>query len=112
MNKEIRFYRTLKGEEPFIQWIKTIKDRKAIAQIQNRLERVLLGNYGDYKAVGGGIYELRIHYGPGYRLYFSEYENVIVLILIGGIKGIQKRDILKTKEYWQDFKERIYEKQN
>lgn len=109
MNKQIRFYRTPKGDEPFTKWLKSIKDKRVIAQIQNRLERVSLGHYGDCKSVGNGVYELRIHYSPGYRLYFSEHEDIIVLILVGGTKGTQAKDILKAKEYWQDFKERVYE---
>jgi putative addiction module killer protein len=107
MKKEIRFYRTRDGKEPFTEWYQSLKDKKLGAQVKSRLERVTLGNYGDYKALGGGVYELRIHYGAGYRLYFSEENEIIVLFLIGGIKSSQLKDIQKARAYLADFRERI-----
>lgn len=107
MKKQILFYRTSEGKEPFSNWFQTLKDKKLRAQIKNRLERVAVGNYGDYKSIGDGIYELRIHYGAGYRLYFVEKNKMIILFLMGGIKKNQVKDIQKAKAYWIDFRERV-----
>ena len=72
MKQEIRIYRTKDGLQPFVEWIESLKDTIGRATITNRLNRVSLGNYGDCSAVGNGVHELRIHYGPGYRVYFAE----------------------------------------
>lgn len=109
MKKEIRFYRTPDGKEPFTYWFETLKDKTIRAQLKNRLERVAVGNYGDCKALGDGIFELRIHYGPGYRVYFSEKGNYFILFLAGGTKSNQQKDIKKAKAYWADFQERTNE---
>lgn len=84
MKKELRIYQTQAGKRPFTHWIESLKDSVGRAQITNRLNRVMLGNYGDCDSVGDGVYELRIHYGPGYRIYFSEQESTIILLLVGG----------------------------
>jgi len=109
MKKELRFYRTLDGKEPFTHWFETLKDKKIKAQLKNRLERVAVGNNGDCKALGDGIFELRVHYGPGYRMYFAEKGNYFILLLAGGTKANQKKDIKNAKAYWEDFKERTNE---
>lgn len=109
MKKEIRTYRTKQGKEPFIDWLKSLKDRVGRANITNRLNRVSLGNYGDCESVGDGVYELRIHYGPGYRIYFSEQKETIVLLLLGGSKRTQANDIKKAKQFWAEFRERSYD---
>jgi putative addiction module killer protein len=109
MHKELRFYRTPQGKEPFTKWFSTVKDKVTKAHIKSRLDRLTLGHYGDYKALGHGIYELRIHYGCGYRIYFAEHDPVIILLLLGGDKSTQQRDIEKAKSFWLDFKERCYE---
>lgn len=109
MKKELRFYRTKEGKEPFTDWIEALKDVMGRAHITNRLNRVSIGHYGDYKSVGGGVYELRIHYGPGYRVYFSEQQDTIVLLLLGGSKRTQLKDIQKAKQYWAEFRERCYD---
>lgn len=79
--------------EPFEQWLKGLRDRRAAARVQVRLDRLALGNFGDAKAVGGGVSELRIDYGPGYRLYFMRSGQMVVVMLCGGDKASQKRDI-------------------
>lgn len=109
MRKELRFYRTKEGKEPFVDWIEALKDRVGRAQINNRLNRVTLGHYGDCEPVGEGVYELRIHYGPGYRIYFTDQENTIVLLLSGGSKRTQEKDIKKAKQYWAEFRGRCYD---
>lgn len=107
--KELRIYRTKTDKEPFTAWIESLKDRIGRAQITNRLNRVALGNYGDCEPVGDEVYELRIHYGPGYRIYFSEQEKTIILLLVGGTKRTQKTDINKAKQYWAEFREKNYD---
>lgn len=109
MQKEIRVYRTLEGKEPFIEWLEALRDAIGRAHITTRLDRVAHGNYGDCKLIGEAVYELRIHNGPGYRVYFAEYENTIVLLLLGGNKSTQERDIKKAKRYWAEFRGRPYD---
>ncbi len=75
------------------------------ARIDARLDRVRLGNFGDHKALGEGLFELRIHGGSGYRIYFATDREAIVLLLCGGGKNTQKRDIAKAKRYWRDYLE-------
>lgn len=101
--KIIRFFNKSNGQCPFIEWVEKLKDRKVAAMVKTRLERVTVGNYGDHRFVGDEIYELRIHLNPGYRVYFVELDKNIVLILLGGNKPSQKRDLEKAKKYWQDF---------
>lgn len=109
MKKELRIYSTTAGKEPFVEWLESLKDSISRAHITNRLHRVALGNYGDCKFVGEGIRELRIHYGPGYRVYFSEQEDSVILLLVAGAKRTQDRDIKKAKHYWKEFRERCYD---
>jgi putative addiction module killer protein len=83
-----------------------LRDRQGKAKIKGRLQRVSFGNLGDCKSVGEGVFELKIDYGPGYRVYFGERDSTIVLILCGGDKSTQDRDIRKAKEYWIEFRSR------
>ena len=85
--------------DEFARWLKRLKDPDAKSRINLRIRRIALtGNLGDYKPVGDGVYELRIDYGPGYRMYFAQRGKEIVLLLIGGDKSSQQRDIKKAKE--------------
>lgn len=68
-----------------------------------RLDRIEQGNLEDYRSVGEGIYELRINYGPGYRVYFGQVGSTVVLLLCGGDKSTQEQDIRKAQEYWEDY---------
>jgi putative addiction module killer protein len=104
--REIRRYIISDGRVPFAEWIDSLRDRNTRAKINNRLKRVSLGNLGDYCSVGGGVFELRIDLGPGYRVYFGQIGVTIVLLLCGGDKSTQDRDILKAKEYWAEYEER------
>jgi putative addiction module killer protein len=106
--KELRTYRTKQGQEPFIDWLESLKDRVGRANITNRLNRVVHGHYGDCEPVGDGIYELRVHYGSGYRVYFSE-QNETILLLLAGSKRTQTKDIKKAKQFWAEFRERCYD---
>jgi putative addiction module killer protein len=101
--REIRNYLTAEGRSPFEEWLDALRDIRAIDKIEKRLKRVALGNLGDYRSVGEGVYELRIDYGPGYRVYFGQIGSVILLLLCGGDKTTQEQDILRAKEYWRDY---------
>ncbi len=104
MNKEIRYYIAPNGKSPFEEWINKLKDPVTQAKIFRRLDRVSLGNYGDYKPVGDGVYELRLTFGSGYRVYFAEHGDVTVILLLGGNKSQQSKDIATAKKYWQELR--------
>jgi putative addiction module killer protein len=107
--REIRNYITPDGRAPFKEWLNSLQDKKTQTVVLNRLNRVQLGNFGDCKHLGEGVYELRIHYGSGYRVYFGDLEGIIVLLLCGGTKRSQSKDIKRAKEYWLELGNRNYE---
>jgi putative addiction module killer protein len=108
--KLLRLYRTKEGRLPFIEWLRGLRDERARQKIQVRLDRLSLGNLGNVRAVGEGIHELKIDFGPGFRVYFGVAESSVVLLLIGGDKSSQNEDIKKAKRYWKEFKsESAYE---
>jgi putative addiction module killer protein len=82
----------------FMKWFESLKDRKAKARIQARIDRIELGHFGDVAPVGEGVSELRIFYGPGYRVYFVQPGDVVVILLSGGDKSTQHADIARAKE--------------
>ncbi len=94
------------GRNPFREWLQGLRDVDARARIRVRLNRIRLGNFGDAKSVGGGVSELRVPHGPGYRVYYARTDNTIVLLLCGGDKTTQQRDISTAKEYWLDYQRR------
>ena len=102
---EIQIYRDKNGNEPFEQWLSSIKDNPTWARIDNRLKRVRLGLLGDHRLIGEGVFELRLDFGPGYRIYFGRIGREHILLLTGGDKSSQRRDIAIAKQYWQHFKE-------
>ena len=89
----LRYYLDDSGESPFIKWLTALRDRNSHARISARLNRVKLGSLGDAKALGDGVYELKIDYGPGYRVYFGWDGKVLVILLGGGTKKRQQSDI-------------------
>ena len=91
-------------KEPFIEWFETL-DFKVQAIVLARLDRIVLGNFGDCKSLKDGIWELRIQYGAGYRIYFGKYQNKIVVLLVGGDKSSQNKDIAKAKKYWLNYRD-------
>ena len=103
--QKLQFYQTLNGREPFTEWFESIQDRKTQTRIEARLNSIKYGNFGDYQSVGDGVFELRFHFGPGYRIYFGLVDNTIVLLLCGGDKSSQTRDIVRAKAYWVEYKE-------
>lgn len=99
---EIDIYRTDAGKEPFIEWQDGL-DLVIQARVDARLTRIEhTGNLGDCKSLGDGVHELRFDFDPGYRVYFGKVKKSVILLLAGGAKGSQQRDINKAKEYWQD----------
>lgn len=100
-------YTTEDGRNPFRQWLAGLRDARARAHIQARLERLSVGNFGDTKAVGRGVCELRVPYGPGYRVYYARSGNILVVLLCGGDKSSQSGDIRQAQVYWADFGRRL-----
>lgn len=98
---EIELYASPSGKEPYTEWESRLsRDVQAIAS--TRLARIRGGNFGDSKAIGDGVFELRIHYGPGYRIYYGKKGQKIIILLCGGDKSTQKKDIKKAKLFWED----------
>jgi putative addiction module killer protein len=89
--------------DAFLKWLRGLNDVRAIARIQIRIDRLSLGSLGDVKAVGEGISEMRIDYGPGYRVYFKKTGKHIVLLLCGGNKSSQAADIKAAKQMAKDL---------
>lgn len=103
--KEIRYYKKLNNKIPFFDWLDSLKDKKIIKKIFNRLTSISAGNFGDHKSVGNGVKELRFKNGT--RIYYGEEDNIIVILLIGGNKDSQEKDIKIAREYWQEHKNRF-----
>ena len=101
----IEYYLTATNKKPFKEWVDEL-DSVTKAKIRIRLDRVRLGNLGNTRPVGQGVYELKIDYGPGYRVYYALNGKTVILLLLGGDKSTQKKDILQAKTYWKDRKER------
>ena len=89
----------------FMRWLQTLRDQRAVARIQIRIDRLVLGNPGDIKAVGEGVSELRLDFGPGYRIYCAQRGQTLVILLCGGDKSTQGADIAKARalaKEWAD----------
>ncbi len=95
------------GKNVFSGWLNGLPDIEARAAVRIRLDRVAAGNFGDCRPVGEGVWELRIHYGPGYRVYYGEDGPAVVLLLCGGDKRGQRRDIARARRFWADYRRRI-----
>ncbi|MHB8447844.1 MAG: type II toxin-antitoxin system RelE/ParE family toxin [Rudaea sp.] len=100
---EVRKYQQRDGSRPFDDWLISLRDVVAAQRIGARIARLRTGNFGDCKSVGGGVLELRIDHGPGYRVYFGKHGQTLVLLLCGGDKRTQARDILNARNYWHDW---------
>ena len=96
-------YVTEDGKNIFRTWLRKLKDNTARARIRVRLNRIRLGNFGDCKSVGEGVSEIRIDYGPGYRVYFARSDFTVVILLCGGTKQKQPEDIKLAQKYWTDY---------
>ncbi|MER2253189.1 type II toxin-antitoxin system RelE/ParE family toxin [Methylorubrum podarium] len=94
---------TIRRTIVFQSWIDGLRDVRAVARIAKRIDRLALGNPGDVKPVGDGVSEMRIDYGPGYRVYFTTQGRQIVILLCGGDKSSQERDIRAAKALAKDL---------
>lgn len=103
---DLRYYQTADGKQPLTEWLNGLEDERARSKIKIRFDRLALGNFGDCEPVGGGVLELRIDWGPGYRAYIARLGPIAVLLLCGGDKTTQRKDIKRAKAYFEDFKAR------
>lgn len=103
--RQVIVYRDAAGREPFTDWLNRLGDPPTRRRILRRLLRLEQGHYGDVKPVGAGVNELRFFFGAGYRVYFAEDGDTIVVLLCGGDKDSQRRDIQRANAYWQEYKE-------
>jgi putative addiction module killer protein len=106
MAVRLQYYQTDDYRLPFAEWLVALKDDQARARIRARLARLVEGNFGDAQAVGEGVIELRIDWGPGYRVYIARLGQVVVLLLCAGDKRTQDKDIERAKDYFKDYKAR------
>jgi putative addiction module killer protein len=102
--REVRLCQGGKGECPFDAWLSRLRDAKGRAIIRERIARLTLGNFGDAKPVGDGVFELRVAFGPGLRIYYGLDGERIVVLLCGGDKRSQKADIKAAKACWEQYK--------
>lgn len=99
----VEHYLTPEGIDPFAEWLATLADRRARAFALVRVGRMGAGAFGDCKPVGGGVWEARIDYGPGYRVYYARAGSRLILLLTGGDKRRQNADIVRAVDYWKDW---------
>jgi putative addiction module killer protein len=103
---ELRHYTTADGVDVFAQWLDSLRDRQAQARVAARLVRLNNGSFGDCKPLGEGVWELRIDWGPGYRVYYAIQSQRLILLCEGGDKRSQAADIKRAIERWQDWQQR------
>ena len=101
--REIKKLELQNGLVPFDEWFDSLRDRKMQTAVDARLARVRAGNFGDHKSVGGGVFELRIVLGPGLRVYYGLHGKEVVVLVGGGDKSSQARDIRRAQQLWQQF---------
>ncbi len=106
--KIIVIYETEDGDKPFKEWLDSLRDKSTVARINARITRVEFGNFGDSKPVGNGIIELRLAFGSGYRIYFAIDGEKLVVLLTGGDKSTQEKDIKIAQKYWSDYLRRTH----
>jgi putative addiction module killer protein len=105
-SRTIEYYFTVDGRAPFRDWYYSLKDLKARVTIRDRLTRLERGLFGDVRPVGGGVFELRIDFGPGYRLYFGLQKRIQIWLLFGGDKSTQRKDVRAAQIFWSDHLKR------
>ena len=106
IKRELKLLLNDNEQSPFEGWYRSLRSAETRARIRARLARVRLGNLGDHKILGG-IGELRLDFGPGYRLYFALSGTTIVVLLAGGDKSTQEADILKARQFWEENKDAV-----
>jgi len=103
---EIRHYLTASSRDPYQQWLNKLRDLKGRVVIQRRIDRLKGGNFGDHKFCQEGVWELKIDFGPGYRVYYAQEGETLVLLLCGGSKSTQTADVKEAVRYWRDYQRR------
>lgn len=101
--KDLFIFETDDGRIPFTEWMDSIEGQQIYDKVMNRLDRLELGNLGEHRSVGEGVVELKIDFGPGYRIYIGQDGDEIVVLLIGGDKSSQPSDIKAAKAYWKNY---------
>lgn len=104
----LRYYVTANGKRPFKEWFRKLweSDNVAARRVQVRLDRLCVGNFGDSRRLEGGLAELRIDIGPGYRVYFIQEDRALIVLLCGGDKSTQKGDIARAREFVAEYRRR------
>lgn len=103
---EIRRYQARNGKEFLTEWLDALKDREGYRAILRRINRMEEGNLGDHKFCSDGVWELRVNFGPGYRVYYGIAGSQMILLLCGGDKRTQSSDIFRAVQYWRDWQKR------
>lgn len=101
--RKVIIYADNAGKEPFTRWLNSLKDGQTRRRILQRIARLQSGNFGDFKSLKNGVLELRLSFGSGYRIYFGEEGDRLVILLCGGDKTTQKHDIETAKRYWKEY---------
>jgi putative addiction module killer protein len=101
---DIKLFKLFGGKEPFTEWLENLNEEKTRNIIKVRLGRLRDGNFGDNCSLGGGVFELRIFNGPGYRIYFGKESDRLIILLLGGSKSNQQKDIERAKLFWRMYK--------
>ncbi len=104
LKKDIKLLRLMGGKIPFLEWLDSLRNERVRQVIQARIDRVALGNLGDFRTVGSSVVELRVHFGPGYRIYLGLEGDRVVILICGGDKSRQHEDIKKAQQYWKEYK--------
>ena len=107
MRKRSIIYKSAKGSEPYVKYVDSLKDREGAAKIRARVTQAELGNLGDWGSVGQGVIELRIDFGPGYRVYVGLQGKELIVLLCAGDKGSQSKDVKRAMDYWSDYRRTI-----
>ena len=103
----VDFYKDERGRRPYLEWLSRLRDQEAVRMVETAVEKLQRQPPKGIKGVGAGVRELRVHYGPGYRVYYGQQGKRLYLLLCGGDKSSQRRDIARAKAYWQDHKRRF-----
>ena len=103
---DIRHYLSAEGKDPYLDWLKHLRDPIAKVQIVKRVSRIEQGNFGDHRFCRGGVWELRVDIGAGYRVYYAQSGAEVVLLLCGGDKRSQDADITRAVNHWHDWQRR------
>ena len=102
--REVKILALPNGDKPYSEWFASLRDSEARIRIRARVNRARAGNFGDHKFFSGGVGELRIDHGPGYRVYFAVYQGAVIILIGGGNKTTQDEDIAAAMNLWEQYK--------